>query len=360
MKWLTDCGRIGGTVVVSSIKNDLELRFLKSTNCPTVACYVLLSIERAMELAGIRSLLNSQGEAEAFVAKVLSKLRLMRNFRRSSKGPVFVSFMGFSESRTFPFSYSNEIVPYCFDCWPSSYERWSSFFRRHRVRLAFFSARQSAIYFAEQVPLMKSIWLPEAADPDEYDPSRQWSERDIDILELGRRDEKFHSAIAGNMALRGRRHLFEHIKGEVVFPSRADFIDGLGRTKISVCFPCSQTHPERSGAVETVTHRYFESMASKCLILGRAPRELIDLFGYNPVIEIEAGNESGQIDYILSNPSSFQGIIDRNYVQLLDRGTWVSRVASLMDAVNSLLTKSPSSTLSSGRSETQPREVASS
>jgi hypothetical protein len=258
---------------------------------------------------------------------------LMRNIRRSSAGPVFVSFMGFSESKTFPFSCWNEMVPYCFDCWPSRYERWLSFFKRQRVRIAFFAARQSAQYFAETLPSMKSIWLPEATDPTEYRRSKSLMERDIDVLELGRKYDRFHIRIREPLAEARRSHLFERVKGRIIFPDKDGLVDGFARSKISVCFPASQTHPDWSGPVETVTHRYFQSMASKCLILGHAPQELRDLFGYNPVIEVEEGNEFEQIQSLLKNLSSFQGLVDRNYERLLEVGTWDSRVTTVIDTL---------------------------
>ncbi len=318
-------------------RTNLNLRFLKTTYCPTVACHPLLSIDRAMEYAGVRALSNHQSDAEIFVAKVVSKLRLMRNLRRSSEGPAFVSFMGFSESKTLPFSYWTEMIPYCFDCWPSLYERWTSLFKRHRVRIAFFSARQSAQYFAETLPKMKSVWLPEATDPSEYCPSKSWTERDIDVLELGRKNDFFHSRIVGPLAEANRVHLFEKIKGKIIFPDRAGLIDGLSRSKLSICFPCSQTHPERSGTVETVTHRYFESMASKCLIVGHAPQELVDLFGYNPVIEVQAGNEFEQIESLLNNAGSIRDLVERNYGRLLEVGTWTGRVQTVLNVIQEQL-----------------------
>jgi len=308
-----------------------QLRFLKTTSCPQVGYYPLLSIDRAMEQAGVRSFSNNQSKAEVFVAKVASKLRFIRNARRSSAGPMFVSFMDFSESKTFPFSYWNEMIPYCFDCWPSLYERWTSFFKRHRVRIAFFSARQSAQHFTRVLPEMRSVWLPEATDPFEYRPSKSWSERDIDVLELGRKNDQFHGRIVEPLAKADKLHLFERVRGEIIFPDREDFIEGMARSKISICFPCSQTHPERSGSVETVTHRYFESMASKCLIVGHAPQELIDLFGYNPVIEVQGGYEFEQIESLLDNPHLVQDLIEKNYRRFLEIGTWKSRIASILD-----------------------------
>ena len=255
-------------------------------------------------------------------------------------GPVFVVFMGLSENKTLPFSCWTEIVPYCFDCWPNLYERWMSFFKRHRVRVAFFSARQSAQYFAGALPNMKSVWLPEATDPFEYFPTKSWSERDIDVLELGRKNHIFHEKLVEPLAKANRLHLFEKIRGEIIFPDRTSFLNGLSRSKVSICFPCSQTHPERSGSVETVTHRYFESMASKCLIVGHAPQELIDLFGYNPVIEVREGHEFEQIESLLANPNAFLEIVDRNYRRLLEVGTWKHRVAKILETLRELPVRS--------------------
>jgi hypothetical protein len=307
-----------------------HLRFLKTIVSPSVAYYTLLYIERAMETAGIRAYSNKQSRPEFILAKILSHAGLMWNLRRSSNGPLFVSFMSYSEFKVFPCCYWTEIIPYCFDCWPQHYDRWLSLFKRHRVRVAFFSARQSAAHFAETYPRMKSVWLPEATDPTQYSSARSLLERDIDVLELGRRNSAFHSRVRESLARTGRVHLYERVKGEIIFPSREGLIDGLGRARISICFPCSLTHPERSGPIETVTHRYFESIASKCLIVGHAPAELTDLFGYNPVIEAEDGREFEQIDSILNNLSSFEALVERNYKRLLQVGTWTVRVEEIL------------------------------
>ncbi len=310
-----------------------HLRFLRTTHCPTVGCYPLLSIDRGMEEAGVHSFSNRQSPAAVYVSKIASKMRLMCNLGRASKGPVFVGFMGFSESKTFPFSYWNEMIPYCFDCWPNGYERWTAFFKRHRVRMAFFTARQNAQYFASALPDMKSVWLPEATDPFEYDASIPWHQRDIEVLELGRKNDLFHDRIVGPLVKAGRQHLFERVKGEIIFPDRTGLIAGLARSKISVCFPSSQTHPERSGTLETVTLRYFESIASKCLIVGHAPQELIDLFGYNPVIEATVGREYEQIESVLNDRDCVQSLVEKNYRRLLEVGTWKSRIAQLLDVL---------------------------
>ena len=94
------------------------------------------------------------------------------------------------------------------------------------------------------------------------------------------------------------------------------------------------THPERSGDVETVTYRYFESMASGCLIWGKCPQELFDLFGYNPVIEADEHDPYGQLDEILQNLGKYQELVGRNYQRLMEVGTWKVRAASMIETIN--------------------------
>ncbi len=311
----------------------MSLRQLAPPENGTVGCYPVVSLARALSSRGIALVSINQNRFAEFFAKTISKLRLPRNFAHSADGPVFVAMMGFSEYRTLPLSLRAESVPYCFDCWPADYGRWHSFFRRHRIRLAFFSARQAAEHFGRIHPAMCSVWLPEATDPNDYDGSRPLADRGIDVLELGRKNDRYHSIIAARLARNGQCHLFEHVKGQIIFPDRHALVSGLGNSKISICFPCSQTHPARSGQIETVTHRYFESMASKCVILGHCPAELRDLFGYNPVIEIESGNETEQIDSILANISEYEYMVEQNYDRLLEVGTWEARVQTILQNV---------------------------
>ncbi len=309
-----------------------NLKFLKTEESSIVSIYPLYFMERGLALAGVPSLSNHQGGLAANAARVLGRLRLPRNVQRG-RGVVLVGMMGISEFRVIPFAVWREIVPFCFDCWPKDYERWTSFFTRYRVRLAFFTARQSAENFAERLPGMKCVWMPEATDPEEYDASRTWSKRDIDVLELGRKSDRFHESVVGPLASAGRVHLYEKVKGQVVFPGKAEFFDGIARSKMLVCFPSSQTHPERSGTVETVTHRYFEGMASRCLLVGHGPQELTDLFGYNPVVEMQAGREAEQIEEILRDPESLAGLVERNYQRLLEVGSWTTRAQETLAVI---------------------------
>jgi hypothetical protein len=78
-------------------------------------------------------------------------------------------------------------------------------------------------------------------------------------------EEYRHYAIREGLERAHIIHKFERVKGQIIFPNAAEFRRGLGDARISVCFPSSITNPEMSGQVETVTLRYFESLASRCV-----------------------------------------------------------------------------------------------
>jgi hypothetical protein len=304
-----------GYVAVKVVKDRVVLVFLRD-------------LERALERAGLSRFCNQPFGAFVFAAKVLARLGLVRNFAR--RGPKYiVPVMDVHEQRYFPISYLHEVIPYCFDCWERRYPLWQKSFQRQRVRVAFFSARQSAEYFQRVMPNMHSVWLPEACDPAAYDPKALLANRGIDVLELGRRHNAFHDAITPVLAAAGRVHLYEKEKGRLIFPSRTTMLSGLANSKISVCFPGSMTHKDWAGDVETVTWRYFESMASKCLIVGHCPAELKTLFGYDPTIPIDMQRPASQIEDLIVNIGNYQELVDHNYQNLAKCGTWDARVQEM-------------------------------
>jgi hypothetical protein len=271
--------------------------------------------------------------AITLAGKVLSRVALIRQLAALPQYAFLVPMMGPTERRFWPVSYLFEVVPYCYDCWPAEYARWERIFRRNRVHVAFFSAQQSASYFADRISTMETRWLPEAVAVADYAGDKRLAERGIHVLEMGRRFDEYHARVAPVLRHAGMVHLFERVKGNVVFPSRDGFLAGLGDSQVSVCFPSSITHPARSGHVETLTHRYLESMASKCVVVGRCPQELEILFGYNPIIEADPDDPASQLLDILSDISRYQDAVERNYHRLMQVGTWETRVASLLTAL---------------------------
>jgi Glycosyl transferases group 1 len=295
--------------------------------------YSLAGLEDSLDRIGMAAVGHDPSPASSFVARGLGKLRLLRQIAQVHDEAVFVALMGPMESWLFPRCFFGQSTVYCFDCWPRDYARWASLFRRHRIELAFFSARRSAEVFASRLPEMHSVWLPEATDPHAYDPSKPLAQRTIDVLELGRRHESLHAKVVGPLADGGETHRYELAAGEIVFSSRDALVAGLGDAKLSILFPSSLTHPSRSGDVETVTHKYFESIASGCIPVGRCPTELEDLFGYDPVVRLDELDPVAHIRALLDDLDTYRGLVERNLARLLEVGTWDARARTLVEVL---------------------------
>lgn len=236
----------------------------------------------------------------------------------------FAVLMGPQFAKCVPhFSLPGPKAVYLMDVWPSVRDRVVAFVRAFAVDHVFVSSSQSADYVRERVSASVH-WVPEGINPALY-RSRPLAERDIGVLQMGRRSDAYHAQIAEPLEQVGRVHRFERVRAELVFPTRNDLLDGLSRSTISVCVPSNLTHPERSGDVETMTMRYLQSMASRCIVVGHAPAEMVRLFGYNPVVEIDPADPAGQLLGILDAPERYADLVERNYRAVLDAHTWSHR-----------------------------------
>ncbi len=154
------------------------------------------------------------------------------------------------------------------------------------------------------------------------------------MLSFGRKHLALHEVLKAGLPRAGVSYQFEPKPYEVLFPTQEEFLTGMGNAKISVCFPSSVTHPERSGTIETLTVRYLQSMASKCLILGQAPAELNELFGYEPVVAVDFNDPVAQIREILAEPSHYIELIERNFATVYSAHTERHRAESLASTMN--------------------------
>ena len=213
---------------------------------------------------------------------------------------------------------------FLFDAWPDRHDLIVAFAEEYKINHLFVSASQAADALRARLPKTHVHWIPEGINPDEYhfDPPE---EKSIDVLALGRKYDAYHQAIVGHCEERQRQYRYEKVKGQLVFDSRSEFIDGLARSKIVVCVPSSVTHPERSGAIETMTIRYLQAMASKCLVLGHMPAEMGELFDDQPVIEIDMQQPTLQLDSILDHFADYLPLIERNYQAVRQHHSWSHR-----------------------------------
>lgn len=213
---------------------------------------------------------------------------------------------------------------YLFDAWPDRHARIARFISDFGIDDVFVTASQARDAIAALVPEARLWWVPEGIDATDY-RHREPAEKDIDVLALGRRHDRHHERIVDRLAAAGCSYRYELQKGQLVFATRDDFIDGLARTRISICVPSTVTHPDRAGGIETMTLRYLQSMVSKCLIVGHAPAEMIRLFGYNPVVEIDPIDPAGQLLSLLDHWDDQRDLIERNHAAVLASHTWPRR-----------------------------------
>lgn len=213
---------------------------------------------------------------------------------------------------------------YLFDGWPSKLDRIMDFFRYFKLDHLFVSASQSATVLGSKLGFDKVHWVPEGVNPEEY-KQYAFEDKTIDVLALGRKYDLYHDAIVDHLRESKKVYLYEKVKGQIIFPTREGFFEGLARSKISICVPCNITHPERSGNLEHMTNRYLQSMVSKCLIVGHAPKEMIELFGYNPVIEIDMEQPALQLKALLKNYADYRPLIEKNYQNVVQYHSWENR-----------------------------------
>ena len=95
--------------------------------------------------------------------------------------PVSLSFDSFPDYARY------EVVPMFWDCWPCYFEKTCEWLRRHQVKTAIFSSRQTAKMMQERFSgknmewqRINVIWCPEAVDDSVYQNGKLLKDRNID------------------------------------------------------------------------------------------------------------------------------------------------------------------------------------
>jgi len=320
------------------------LRYLEEPYRDRPGSQVIRSLNRNLAQAGLSPYRHQQSSFMRRAGVAMDKAGLVRNLFQLSGKAYLVSLMWPRPARLFPISCFYEVIPLCFDCWPGDYDKWGRLFRRNRIHTALFTARDSASYFENSGMEMSCFWAPEAADPADYRPGRPLADREIDVLELGRRFEQFHTSVTEPLVRMGHTHVYSTDKQSgsdiasklerYIFHSTEELLDGLGNTRISICFSKALTHPDQAGTVDTATFRYFESIASNCLIVGHCPSELRELFGYSPIVEVDMSDPARQLHEMIVNIAAYQKFVDDNYRRFLEVGTCDVRARSILDLLS--------------------------
>ena len=203
-----------------------------------------------------------------------------------------------------------EVVPMIWDCWPYLFDKVAEFLEKNHVKTAIFTSSMTAELIRKRFPEMNILSVPEGIDISPYSEGKPLRERSIDLVEFGRSNSKVLSK---------------------VFPTNKELYEGLADSKVSLTFPRCDTHPEKAGNIETLTQRYWECMLSRVVMVGRAPFELVNLIGYDPVLEVEGRSAEDIVLDVVKHPDAYQDLVDRNRDAALKYAGWDNRMKTIMD-----------------------------
>lgn len=278
--------------------------------------------------------INSANNFQAKILRYFLKILPQFEFPYNSKRNYLV--IGNQKEKLFPFFYckANLKALWMFDAWEPLFFDIENTIRKFNINILFTSSMQAATYFNSlKIQNFKSHWIAEAVDFESYtfvEPEK----KTIDVLQMGRKWDEYHEAIKDIEIEEKLVYKYEKKKGKIIFKDRIDFISGLANTKISICVPSIITHPEKSGNISTLTIRYFQSMASKCLILGKRPLDMEFLFDYNPIIEIDMKRPVEQLVDILKNYNEYLPLIEKNYNEVKLKHTWNNRAMEIKNIID--------------------------
>ena len=242
--------------------------------------------------------------------------------------------------KAFPYYGRYEIVPMLWDVWPYSWKRMFDSLKILDVKVVLVSSKQVTDLINSK-SAVKAFWIPEGIDETHYLSGKPLTERGIDVFEMGRQMPRYHSVL---QSMRHKHLLKDVLTSNIrkdgtldnkrVKYSNEEVYRIMADTKVMTCFPQIDTNPGRAGEIETLTQRYWESMLSRCMMVGRAPKELIDLVGYNPVVEVDWESPEEQLVNILAHINDYQQLVDRNRKTALEFAPWRKRMPMIKRILN--------------------------
>jgi len=272
----------------------------------------------------------NHGRLKSWLVRKLSGISFLHQLptRIGNSGRINFAAMISGDFRLFIpaafFSRNNYI--YMYDAWPR-FHRWIfpllNFFN---INCVFFSSKQVYEAFVQKYPerTSKAMWLPEALTIAEY-CSVPHAQREIDVLEFGRNYAAYHELITAPLLINHKIHIYKSSTTPVLFPGKAAFTTALSQSRIVICVPSNISHPERAEYLSTMTLRYLQAMASKCLIVGMMPSDMEELFGYVPIVEIDMNHAAEQILEVLDQYEQYLPLIEKNYALVKAKHQWQNR-----------------------------------
>lgn len=290
------------------------------------------TIEKQAGAYQVTRTLVKAGRIKSFLVRKLSAMPGLLNFKvriANSDTINFASMISGDFRLMIPacfFTTQNYI--YMYDVWPRFHKWIFPMLRFFNISYVFFSSKQ--VYEAYQqydaLAHKRAMWLPEALDLSAY-KFKPHTERSNDVLEFGRNYDRYHDLILQPLREAGYSHVFKTPEMPVLFPGKAAFTTSLADSRIVICVPSNISHPGRAEYISTMTLRYLQAMASKCLIVGILPSDMEEAFGYIPIVEIDMDRAGEQLTNILANYQQYLPLIEKNYEEVKTKHQWINRWA---------------------------------
>ena len=223
-----------------------------------------------------------------------------------------------------------ETIPFIWDCWPSMYDRIEKWFYKHNIRTAIFTSSITAEEIRLRCPNVNILHVTEGIDTSVYHAGGSLVRRSIDFLEYGSKQRNiFDKPLEG----------INHVNSTSIITKMMtwdDLLNTMSDAKVTLALPRCDIDQEVTGGVETLTQRFWEGMLSRSVLVGRAPKELTDLIGYNPVITLDRQNAEEQIKDIIAHIDDFQSLVDKNREVALTMAPWNIRIKKIMNWLTEL------------------------
>lgn len=223
-----------------------------------------------------------------------------------------------------------ETIPFIWDCWPSMYDRIEKWFYKHNIRTAIFTSSITAEEIRQRSPDVNILHITEGIDTSVYHAGGSLVKRSIDFLEYGSKQRNlFEKPLEG----------INHVNSTSIITKMMtwdDLLNTMSDAKVTLALPRCDIDQEVTGGVETLTQRFWEGMLSRSVLVGRAPKELTDLIGYNPVITLDRQNAEEQIKDIIAHIDDFQSLVDKNREVALTMAPWNIRIKKIMNWLTEL------------------------
>ena len=172
-------------------------------------------------------------------------------------------------------------------------------------------------------------------DDSVYQKGMLLKDRNIDLLEFGRSNDKVFKADQLKSVFDNKNRNLNHVctkqNGKFIYTNE-QLYQAMGNAKVTIALPRSMTQPEMAGDIETLTQRYWECMFSQMVMVGHAPQELVDFIGYNPIIELRDDiSAEALIRDVLEHVEDYQVLVDKNRETAERIGSWDMRMKWLME-----------------------------